>query len=79
MIYLIAGDLLKNTLDGSQDIEKLHENEVLQRINLSLEQKKQSLQVNANSRVWFQYMEMIDILRSNIRSERTGLYIFFID
>ncbi len=71
--------MLNSTLDGKQNIEKLHENQVLNRIKLSLKKKKQDLQGNANSRVWLQYMEMIDILRSNIRSERTGLSIFLIE
>lgn len=77
VFYLILGDLLKSTLDGRQHIDKLYENQVLNHIKLSLTKKKQALQGDSNSRVWLQYIEMIDILRSNIRAERTGSYIFW--
>lgn len=63
---------MKSTLEGRENIDKLNENELIKKIKLSLTNKKQTLQRDANSRVWLQYMDMLDILRSNLRSERTG-------
>lgn len=66
------GDLLRSTLDGRESIDKLNENDVLNQVKLILAKRKETLQNDPNSRVWLQYMETIDILRSNIRAERTG-------
>lgn len=73
VLYLL-GELLKATLDGRQDIDKLHENEVLKEITLSISKKKESLKSDPNSRLWLQYMDAIDMLRSNIRADRTGSF-----
>lgn len=69
---IIKDDLLKDTLDGKQNVDDLRENEVLNQILRSIEVKKQSLRVDPTSRIWLQFMDMMDILRSNIRAERTG-------
>lgn len=63
---------MKCTLDGSQTIENIHENELLKQIKVGHAKQKQIYEKDRNSRVWLQYMDMLDIFRSNIRSERTG-------
>ena len=40
-------------------------------INIMLAQKN-SLLISKNSKLWFQYMEMLDILRKFLKAERTG-------
>ena len=34
--------------------------------------QKNSLLISKNSKLWFQYMEMLDILRKFLKAERTG-------
>lgn len=63
-------------MDGRQDIDKLQENELLKQIKSSFFKKKEDLKKDKNSRLWLLYMEMIDILRSNIRADRTGICRF---
>lgn len=77
-MFYSLGDLLKSTLDGKQDIDKLNESELLQQIKLSFTKKKESLKNESTSRLWLLYMEMLDTLRSNIRADRTGLSSFLI-
>lgn len=72
---VIKDDLLKDTLEGKQNVDQLRENGVLNQILRSFAVKKQSLRVDPTSRIWLQFMDMMDILRSNIRAERTGYYI----
>lgn len=78
-MFILLGDLLKSTLDGHQDIDKLQENELIELIKSSFSKKKESLKKDTNSRLWLLYMEMIDILRSNIRADRTGTCLFFLN
>lgn len=74
MFRFILDDLLRRTLDGQQPIDKLHENDILKQIKLSMAKKKEGLKSDPNSRLWLQFMDMMDILRSNIRADRTGSF-----
>lgn len=59
-------------MDGSENVNELKNNEVLKRIDLSFSNKKENLKSDATSRLWLQYMEMMDYLKSNIRADRIG-------
>lgn len=68
----ILGDLLRSVMDKSYDIDELESNEILKQLESSFSKKKGSLKKDSTSRLWLQYMDMIDNLKSNIRADRTG-------
>ena len=55
-----------------RDICYTCQEEIIDDINDKLVQVIDSLKVARTSRLWIQYMEMIDILRKSLKAERTG-------
>eukprot|EP00112_Aurelia_sp_Birch-Aquarium-sp1_P015562 Seg3462.1 transcript_id=Seg3462.1/GoldUCD/mRNA.D3Y31 product="hypothetical protein" protein_id=Seg3462.1/GoldUCD/D3Y31 len=53
-------------------VEAACQEEIIDDINAKLVQVTDSLKVSRTSRLWIQYMEMIDILRKSLKAERTG-------
>ena len=62
-------------MDKRVSPEDLEENSELQRLMEKLLQTKTELSTNWTSRLWLQYMNMIDILRRFLRAERTGNWL----
>ncbi len=68
-----AAALFKNLMQGDVSIEDAVTSDALQRIKEQLTTYTKSLkQSSRTSALWLQYMDMLDILRKYIRSERTG-------
>ncbi len=55
------------------NVNKLEDDPDLKAMDVKLLESKKQLELSGlTSRLWLQYMNMIDILKSNIRSDRTG-------
>ena len=64
---------LYDSLIGKEiTVESACQEEIIDDINDKLVQVIDSLKVARTSRLWIQYMEMIDILRKSLKAERTG-------
>lgn len=50
----------------------LHSNDLLKTIMQHFTETKKKLQASRTAKIWIQYMDMIDLLRDFLRSERTG-------
>ena len=46
--------------------------DVLQKVNCAMKKGKESMKDLRTAQLWLQYMDMIDIMRTFIKSERTG-------
>lgn len=64
--------LLENLLSGSASANDVETNDVLIKFEEALQKEKSGLQDLKTSQLWFQYMDMIDILRRFIKGERMG-------
>jgi hypothetical protein len=67
----IFDELLNNTLQP----EELPGRTELDRLRLVLLQHKAEISANRTSRLWLQYMDMVEILRCFLRAERMGNWL----
>ena len=68
----ILQNMIKDALNGTLDIRAIKSNSVLQVVNEELEQKKEMMKENRTATLWLQYLDLIDILKQQIRAERLG-------
>ena len=59
-------------LSGKISLDSAVSKDVLQIVNTMVQKEKNVLRSLQTSQLWLQYMEMVDILRNFVRSERTG-------
>ncbi len=64
-----AAVLYKNLMQGSISADQVCQADVITRIHDALQRNIKS---SRTATLWFQYMDMVDILRKYIRAERTG-------
>lgn len=70
-----SASIFKNVLNNQQDIHELENNVNLIEMETKFNEAKQKLKsLGHTSRLWVQYIDMIDILKSNIRGDRVGTY-----
>ncbi len=67
-----AAALYDKLVQGSITADQVCQEEVMTRINDSLQREADSLKSSRTATLWFQYMDMVSILRKYIRAERTG-------
>ena len=72
-LFQKAKTLFKQMLEEKKSWEEVNENSVWESIRERVQATQVSLKERSRtSALWLQYMEMIDILRSFIKAERTG-------
>ena len=64
--------LYNDLMSGNEDVEKSVSKDVLQRLRDLMITEKESLMESRTALLWMEYMDMIDIMRRFIKSERTG-------
>ena len=64
--------LYEKLLQGSMSAAHVCQDNIMIKIDNALQTKKELLKSSRTAAMWFQYMDMIDILRKHIRAERTG-------
>lgn len=64
--------LYDRLVDGSFSVADIESSQVLDAIDKRMQTLKDTMTDQRTAQLWFQYMEMIDIVRSFLRSERTG-------
>ena len=64
--------VFENLMAGISYAATVYENELLHEISQKLEQKKEELKQYPTEPLWIQYMEMIHMLKTFIKAERTG-------
>ena len=64
--------LLENLMKGEISTDNVVSSEVINRFSESLQNKIKDLSESRTAKLWLQYLEMIDILHSFIKAERTG-------
>lgn len=65
-------ELMTSLLPGSVTVAEVESNEVLDRFGENLDKKKDALRSLKTSKLWMQYLDMVDIVRNFIKGERTG-------
>ena len=64
--------LLENLMKGEISTDNVASSDVINRFSESLQNKIKDLSESRTAKLWLQYLEMIDILHSFIKTERTG-------
>ena len=64
--------LYESLMEETISVDEVCNTDVIQRIRTVSEEKNDSLKSSRTAALWLQYMDMIDILRQYIRTERTG-------
>lgn len=67
-----ADAMLDELLKGDISVEKVCDNVLIDQIKSRIDNFRESHKSFRTSQLWFQYMDMIDILRRFIKAERTG-------
>ncbi len=67
-----AVDLYDRMISGELYVQDVCTSRCLDKIQEKLEAQKVQMAANRTSKLWLQYMEMVDILRLFIKAERTG-------
>jgi hypothetical protein len=67
-----ARQLIDDILDGKTSIDAVLESKAIDNIQAKLVEEKNSIHDLRTSKLWIQYMEMIDILRRFLKAEQTG-------
>ena len=68
----LISELFDKVLSKEISPEAIHGDQTLQKLLQEITLKKASLRDSRTACLWFQYMDMIDILRQFIKAERTG-------
>ena len=66
-----AAKILEKLLNGSMTTEEVSKQPVLLKLELKVKEHKDKC-TSRTAKVWFQYMDMLKILRMAITAERTG-------
>ena len=69
---LEISDLFEKTIAGEVSAEDLNGNVAIQEMVEKIKTYKNNMSSSRTARLWFQYIEMIEILCKFIRAERTG-------
>lgn len=69
---VLAKSLACQLVEGKGSVEEVCSSGVVKRISKRLEQVESSLESQRTAKLWFCYMNMVDILRRSIKAERTG-------
>lgn len=64
--------LLDKLLNNDITVGEIQDADVLTQLEVQLRQRKEELKKYRTARLWIQYMDMVNILQSFIRAERTG-------
>jgi hypothetical protein len=64
--------LYDHLMDRTITLTSLHNSDVLKEINQKLQAEKDGMQTQCTSKLWLQYLQMISILKTFIKAERTG-------
>ena len=67
--------LLENLMKGEISTDNVVSSDVINRFSESLQNKIKDLSESRTAKLWLQYLEMIDILLSFIKAERTGHWL----
>ena len=70
-----AHALYADLMARKKSAEEVSSASAISKIKHLLQQQKKSLQDNRTSKLWLQYMDMVDILRKPIKAERTGHWV----
>lgn len=70
-----AGDLYDALMSGDQTVSDIESSKVMDVIGDKINQVIDTMRDQRTARLWLQYMEMVDILRHFLKSERTGDWI----
>jgi hypothetical protein len=71
-ILIDASELYAQLLDGTTSAELIRNHSVFRQLQISFQEILDQKRENRTARLWIQYSEMIQILRTFIRAERTG-------
>ena len=66
--------LLERLAAGGISAEEAANHDVVSKINKRLEEHKESVSRSRTSSLWFQYLDMVGILKKSIKAERTGRF-----
>lgn len=70
----ITASLFHAIMKKELNLNKLENDPDLMAMDVKLSKSKNQLQLmGLTSRLWIQYINMMDILKSNIQSDRTGM------
>ena len=69
-----VGNLFDEVLTGKGSVEDACMSQELTRIIERLDVKKQSIQASRTTKLWLQFMKMMDILRMLLTGERMGIW-----
>jgi 5'-3' exonuclease len=67
-----AGDLFDGLMSGDQAVSDIESSKVMEVIGDKINQVIDTIRDQRTARLWLQYMEMVDIIRLFLKSERTG-------
>jgi len=67
-----AADLYDQVMSKESSVDSLENSEILQTISQKLEVEKKALSKRRTARLWLQYVDMVHILLTFIKAERTG-------
>src|SRR6188508_2705249 len=74
-----VGDMYKGLLvDNTVTFDDVNSSEALHRILEKQHEKKLQLSDSRTAKLWFQYMEMVSILKRFIRAERSGNWYLYL-
>jgi len=68
----LAGKILEDLITGKEDMSVVCSEYVLRCIQDKLDELKKGVHNLRTSKLWMQYLEMVEILRTFIKAERTG-------
>ena len=66
--------LLERPAAGGISAKEAANHDVVSKINKRLEEHKESVSRSRTSSLWFQYLDMVGILKKSIKAERTGRF-----
>ena len=67
-----ARDLLQHLMNDPNTADEVISSECMRRIARRIEEEKQSMSYNPTACLWLMYIDMVIILQSFIKAERTG-------
>lgn len=71
-ILAAAGELYDDLMTGKISVETLQDSAIIDAIAQQLSVGKEAMQDKRTAKLWLQYLEMVEILLTFIKSERTG-------
>ena len=71
-LHMAARELIDDLMSNKVSLQSLQECDTIEAISQKLSKKKEDLLPRRTAKLWLQYLEMVDILLSHIKAERTG-------